>query len=91
MKLIGDLKKLVEETNSKEEAKEVIENAGMLLSDDELDNVVGGASGNNEENGCGGLAYCHCPYGKPGPYGQTCSTCGYQYNLSQEEYEKLTN
>ena len=42
MKLVGKLKKQVEETTSKEEAKEIIENAGMLLTDDELDNVTGG-------------------------------------------------
>ena len=44
MKLIGNLKKQVEETNSKEEAKELIENAGMLLTDEELDNVTGGTT-----------------------------------------------
>ena len=91
MKLIGNLKKQVEETNTKEEAKEVIENAGMLLTDDELDNVVGGATEENGENNCGGLAYCHCPYGKPGPYGQQCDACGYPYILSEEEYRKLSN
>ena len=42
MKLVGELKKQVEETNNKEEAKELIENAGMLLTDEELDNVTGG-------------------------------------------------
>ncbi len=42
MKLVGELKKQVEETKNKEEAKEIIENAGMQLSDDELDNVTGG-------------------------------------------------
>ena len=42
MKLIGNLKKQVEETPNIEEAKEIIERAGMLLSDDELDNVTGG-------------------------------------------------
>ncbi len=42
MKLIGNLKKQVEETNSREEAKEIIEDAGMLLTDEELDNVTGG-------------------------------------------------
>ena len=45
MKLVGELKKQVEETKNKEEAKEVIENAGMQLTDDELDNVIGGAGG----------------------------------------------
>ncbi len=55
MKLVGDLKKQVEKTNSKEEAKEVIENAGMLLTDDELDNVTGEAfevAGINRHNIC---------------------------------------
>ena len=42
MKLVGELKKKVEETKNKEEAKEVIEKAGMQLTDDELDNVTGG-------------------------------------------------
>ena len=42
MKLVGELKKLVEETKNKEEAKELIENAGMLLTDEELDLVAGG-------------------------------------------------
>ena len=42
MKLIGNLKKQVEETKNKEEAKEVIEKAGMKLTDEELDQVTGG-------------------------------------------------
>ena len=45
MKLIGNLKKQVEETTSKEEAKEVIEKAGMELTDEELDQVAGGFTG----------------------------------------------
>ncbi|MBR4328946.1 MAG: bacteriocin [Candidatus Riflebacteria bacterium] len=44
MKLIGNLKKQVEETKNKEEAKEVIEKAGMELTDEELDQVTGGIS-----------------------------------------------
>ncbi len=44
MKLIGELKKQVEGTNNKEEAKELIEDAGMLLTDDELDWVTGGGA-----------------------------------------------
>ncbi len=40
MKLIGNLKKQVEETKNKEEAKEVIEKAGMELTDDELDSQL---------------------------------------------------
>ncbi len=42
MKLVGELKKQVEETKNKEEAKEVLEKAGMELNDDELEQVVGG-------------------------------------------------
>ena len=42
MKLVGNLKKQVEEPKNKEEAKEVIEKAGMELTDDELDQVAGG-------------------------------------------------
>ena len=42
MKLVGELKKQVEETKNKEEAKELIENAGMELTDEELDCVTGG-------------------------------------------------
>ena len=48
MKLIGNLKEQVEKAETKEAAKEVIketiEEAGMLLSDDELDMVAGGKS-----------------------------------------------
>ena len=44
MKLIGELKKQVESTATKEEAKDVIANAGMQLTDDELDQVTAGGS-----------------------------------------------
>ena len=43
MKLTGELKEKVEKAESKEEAKEAIAQAGMLLDDDELENVAGGA------------------------------------------------
>lgn len=42
MKLIGNLKNQVEKANSKEEAKGIIEKAGMQLTEDELNMVVGG-------------------------------------------------
>ncbi len=42
MKLTGDLEKQVQKAETREEAKDVIEKAGMQLSDDELDNVAGG-------------------------------------------------
>ena len=42
MKLTGNLKKQVEKVGSKEEKRSLIENAGMLLDDDELEQVSGG-------------------------------------------------
>ena len=42
MKLIGNLKDQVENANSMEEAKGIIEKAGMQLTEDELNMVVGG-------------------------------------------------
>ena len=42
MELIGDLKKQVEQASSKEEARSLIEEAGMQLTDDELEMVGGG-------------------------------------------------
>ena len=42
MKLIGNLKKEVEQAESKAEAKEAILKAGMELTDDEVDQVAGG-------------------------------------------------
>ena len=43
MKLIGDLKKKVDEANTKEEARELIANAGMELTEEEMDAVSGGS------------------------------------------------
>ncbi len=45
MKLTGNLKKQVEKAETKDEKKSLIENAGMLLNDDELESVAGGKSG----------------------------------------------
>ena len=42
MKLTGNLKKQVEATATKDEAREAIRNAGMILDDAELDQVTGG-------------------------------------------------
>ena len=51
MKLIGNLKKQVEATTTKDEAREVILKAGMELTNDELDMVAGGQ---------GEPEYCSC-------------------------------
>ena len=42
MKLIGNLKRQVENEGTMEGRKRLIEKAGMLLNDDELDQVAGG-------------------------------------------------
>ncbi len=43
MKLTGELKEKVEKAETREEAKKVIEEAGMELTEEELDQVAGGA------------------------------------------------
>ena len=45
MKLTGDLKNQVEKAESKDEKKKLIEEAGMELTEKELDMVSGGGSG----------------------------------------------
>lgn len=42
MKLVGELKDKVEKAETKVEAKKIIEEAGMELTDEEMDQVAGG-------------------------------------------------
>ena len=42
MKLVGELKDKVEKAETKVEAKEIIKDAGMDLTDEEMDQVAGG-------------------------------------------------
>ena len=42
MELMGNLKDKVSKAQNKEEARDLIEKAGMKLTDDELDKVAGG-------------------------------------------------
>jgi hypothetical protein len=42
MKLVGELKEKVEAAESREEARRAIEEAGIELTDDELDGIAGG-------------------------------------------------
>ena len=44
MQLTGELKEKVEKDETKEEAKKTIEEDGMILDDDELDQVSGGSA-----------------------------------------------
>ncbi len=43
MKLTGELKKQVEKTDNRDEKKRLIEEAGMELTDEEMDIVSGGS------------------------------------------------
>ena len=43
MKLVGDLKDKVEKAENQEEAKKILEEADMELTDEEMDQVAGGA------------------------------------------------
>ncbi len=42
MKLVGDLKEKVGKAETSEEAKEIIKDAGMELTDEEMNEVAGG-------------------------------------------------
>ena len=42
MKLIGELKDKVEKAENREEAKKIIKDAGMELTDEEMNQVAGG-------------------------------------------------
>ena len=42
MKLVGELKDKVKKAENQEEAKKIIKEAGMELTDEELDQVAGG-------------------------------------------------
>lgn len=79
MKLIGNLRKQVEETNCKEEAKKIIENAGMLLTDEELNIITAGGLFSSQEqpedNSIKGICKC----GQKGEIGHVCPCCGSQY------------
>ena len=55
MKLTGELKEKVEKAENKEEAKQTIEEAGMILDDSEMEQVAGGMPI--------GSAICDKPYG----------------------------
>ena len=53
MKLIGNLKKEVENAADMVEAKELIRKAGMELTDDEMEQVTGGGSSSHPLSGLG--------------------------------------
>ena len=67
MKLIGKLRKQVENASSKGEKREIIAEAGMMLSDDELVQVVGGCGGGEVSRIIGDVTTCElCGNSEPG-------------------------
>ena len=78
MELTKELKEKMEKAETKEEAKNAIEDAGMILSDDELDQVSGGNYGDTSFfrvcSRCGNayLGICSCdplnPFRDQGPF-----------------------
>lgn len=50
MKLIGELKEKVEKAENQKKAKEIIKEAGMELTDEEMDQVAGGKVHSKELN-----------------------------------------
>ena len=74
MKLTGKLKKEVDGIDTKEGKRDAIRNAGMLLTDEELDMVSGGGHGHGhpydvnyggEHDGGSGGGQNEKPYGVP--------------------------
>ncbi len=59
MKLVGDLKEKVEQAETQEEAKELIREAGMELTTEEMAQVTGGDIGRGQ---FGSLASSSMPF-----------------------------
>ena len=59
MKLIGNLKKQVDDATDKDTKRNLIEKAGMKLTDDELEMVCGGGDGHNLLDGYEQIAPLH--------------------------------
>ena len=75
MKLTGKLKTQVDNAATKEEKREAIKQAGMLLSDDELDQVSGGLN----------VLGCHCDPPDPNEF-RICRKCGRRIEKLDEYY-----
>ena len=84
MKLIGNLKKKVDNAQTNEEVRDAIKKAGMLLDDDELEQISGGAKDpdsrvdtreGNELERKGEIEHL-CSFCKlPGPFQFMCEKC----------------
>ena len=48
MNLVGDLKEKVEKAESKEKAKQLIQDAGIELTEEEMEQVAGGFNPNHD-------------------------------------------
>ena len=72
MKLTGNLKTQVDNAPTKEEKREAIKKAGMLLSDDELDQVAGGEGEGADSIPCPYNPHCNARYGS-----NKCKNCSW--------------
>ncbi len=94
MKLIGNLKKQVENEGTKEGRKKLIEKAGMLLTDDELDRVAGGTQ-INATSGLHSVLGSFSASGSPqlalDMFKQDCENGGTPYQLWQEQHPNATD
>ena len=77
MKLTGNLKKQVEKVETREAARDAIASAGMLLNDDELDQVAGGTEPDVKIGSMRGPQRCakckkELPIGWKGAWCQQC-------------------
>ena len=75
MKLIGNLKKRVDQATDIAEKKSLIEKAGMQLTDDEMEQVAGGANFFSYEKNCP-----FCEKIAKVKMGESCPRCGWTYN-----------
>ena len=101
MKLTGNLKKQVEATATKDEAREAIRNAGMILDDAELDQVTGGGISQPDEhfNDFPKSIAVSCPHcgtdqGITYKYGTgvafyKCIACGNDINITDRDLERM--
>ncbi len=84
MKLTGTLKENVEKAESTEQAKELIAQAGMELTDDEMQKVSGGTSNSPIRH-----HFCEdCLYEWDGPEDEyLCPRCGREWTYVTDYYQ----
>ena len=83
MQLTGELKDKVDKAETKEEKKNILAEAGMELTDEELENVIGGAcSAYFKCRGCGKELIGDCKM--DGSAGSVFCNCGCTYLITRD-------